>query len=161
MGPSVIPKHLQSRQDTVRKVDSASAFLIDPYAHPLQVSEVQVGQHVQLVTASQTNRELNGTSTSCSGVAGTIVSVDDQRILLRDAVKILQGSRMTGTPIVNKVPYFSRLFKNSGSARESVAIPGEVSIARSEILLAGELSNSGVETLNQVQQFERIGIDFE
>jgi hypothetical protein len=149
----------------VQEVYSPDAFFLDPHARELQVGELQAGQQVQLFTDSNTENTVTRYQTEIktrfTQVAGTVVSVDDQRIVLCDAITITQSARMTGTPIVSKVPYFSRLFKNSGIAHESVPIPGEISIPRSEILLAGELSSSGAEMLNQAQQFERIGIDFD
>ena len=50
----------------------------------------------------------------------TVVSVPDGGTVLLGGVKRLREQRnMAGVPILNKVPYVSRLFKNSGVGRET------------------------------------------
>lgn len=51
---------------------------------------------------------------------GTVVSVPDGGTVLLGGVKRLRESRnMAGVPILNKIPYISRLFKNTGVGRET------------------------------------------
>ena len=53
----------------------------------------------------------------------TTVSVPDGGTVLLGGIKRLRESRkMNGVPILNKVPYISRLFKNSGVGRETESI---------------------------------------
>jgi len=53
----------------------------------------------------------------------TIVSVPDGGTVLLGGVKRLrEGRTMFGVPILNKIPYISRLFKNSGVGRETESI---------------------------------------
>ena len=53
----------------------------------------------------------------------TTVSVPDGGTVLLGGIKRLRESRkMNGVPILNKVPYVSRLFKNSGVGRETESI---------------------------------------
>ncbi|RMG38277.1 MAG: hypothetical protein D6725_07585 [Planctomycetota bacterium] len=50
----------------------------------------------------------------------TTVSVPDGGTVLLGGIKALQeGRNMSGVPILNKIPYVSRLFKNSGVGREA------------------------------------------
>ena len=53
----------------------------------------------------------------------TTVSVPDGGTVLLGGVKTLsEGRNMAGVPILNKIPYISRLFKNSGVGRETSSI---------------------------------------
>src|SRR5690606_34283643 len=50
----------------------------------------------------------------------TVVSVPDGGTVLLGGVKRLrEGRNMAGVPILNKIPYISRLFKNTGVGRET------------------------------------------
>ena len=54
---------------------------------------------------------------------GTVVSVPDGGTVLLGGVKRLRESRnMAGVPILNKIPYISRLFKNTGVGRETSSL---------------------------------------
>jgi type II secretory pathway component GspD/PulD (secretin) len=53
----------------------------------------------------------------------TVVSVPDGGTVLLGGIKRLrEGRKMAGVPILNKIPYISRLFKNSGVGRETESI---------------------------------------
>ena len=53
----------------------------------------------------------------------TVVSVPDGGTVLLGGVKSLsEGRNMAGVPILNKVPYISRLFRNSGVGRETSSL---------------------------------------
>jgi len=53
----------------------------------------------------------------------TSVSVPDGGTVLLGGIKRLrEGRNMAGVPILNKIPYISRLFKNSGVGRETESI---------------------------------------
>ncbi|MEY3227507.1 MAG: hypothetical protein RLZZ536_2126, partial [Planctomycetota bacterium] len=53
----------------------------------------------------------------------TVVSVPDGGTVLLGGIKRLrEGRNMAGVPILNKIPYISRLFKNSGVGRETESI---------------------------------------
>lgn len=53
----------------------------------------------------------------------TSVSVPDGGTVLLGGIKRLrEGRNMAGVPILNKIPYISRLFKNSGVGRETSSI---------------------------------------
>jgi type II secretory pathway component GspD/PulD (secretin) len=53
----------------------------------------------------------------------TTVSVPDGGTVLLGGVKRLrEGRTMAGVPILNKIPYISRLFKNSGIGRETESL---------------------------------------
>ncbi|HTI49454.1 MAG TPA: hypothetical protein VL475_00830, partial [Planctomycetaceae bacterium] len=51
------------------------------------------------------------------------VSVPDGGTVLLGGVKRLrEGRTMAGVPILNKIPYISRLFKNTGVGRETESL---------------------------------------
>ena len=53
----------------------------------------------------------------------TVVSVPDGGTVLLGGVKRLrEGRNMAGVPILNKIPYVSRLFKNTGVGRETESL---------------------------------------
>ena len=53
----------------------------------------------------------------------TVVSVPDGGTVLLGGVKRLrEGRNMAGVPILNKIPYISRLFKNTGVGRETESL---------------------------------------
>ena len=53
----------------------------------------------------------------------TTVSVPDGGTILLGGVKRLKEGRvMAGVPILNKIPYISRLFKNTGVGREAQSL---------------------------------------
>ena len=53
----------------------------------------------------------------------TVVSVPDGGTVLLGGVKSLsEGRNMAGVPILNKIPYISRLFRNSGVGRETSSL---------------------------------------
>jgi hypothetical protein len=97
---------------------------------------------------------------SIEQVAGTIVSVDENVLVLNNAVKLTEG-RMTGAPIVSNIPYVSRFFKNSGVGREAISIPGEVSIVRSEIQGISNLTADDLAGLHKTSDSMKMGVDFD
>ncbi len=90
--------------------------------------ELKPGQHVRLITGETPNcdeRDIGEEVLMFSrSFAGTVKANDGDRLVLQDVVMINEGRSQTGVPIVNKVPYFSRLFKNTSVARQGVSIPG-------------------------------------
>jgi len=53
----------------------------------------------------------------------TVVSVPDGGTVLLGGIKRLrEGRNMAGVPILNKIPYISRLFKNTGVGRETESL---------------------------------------
>ncbi len=102
-------------------------------------------------------------STGTTGVtlAGRIVSVDDNSIVLADAVTIEEPSaRSVGIRTGGKNPFKSRLFKNAAVLVQPVSIPGEVHIELRNIKV---IESIDAETWPSIRQahFERIGIDFD
>ncbi len=94
-------------------------------------------------------------------IAGRIVSVDENSIVLADAVAIEEPSaRTAGIPTGGKNPFTSRMFKNVGVLVQPVSIPGEVHIDLRNIKV---IESIDAETWPSVchAHFERIGIEFD
>ncbi|RLS39545.1 MAG: hypothetical protein DWH78_04875 [Planctomycetota bacterium] len=127
---------------------------------PGLIAKLKPGRHVCLLTHATVSRTPNSVRHSIEQVAGTIVSVDEDALVLNNAVKLTEG-RMMGTPIVSKIPYISRLFKNSGTGREAISIPGEVSIVRSEIQGISQLTSEDLAGLHQTSDSMKMGVDFD
>ncbi len=92
--------------------------------------------------------------------AGTVKANDGDRLVLQDVVMI-NIVKLNGTPMVSKVPYFNRLFKNTGVGRKGVSIPGEVALERSKILHACQLTDDNFKAIRQNGGYERIGVDID
>ncbi len=93
-------------------------------------------------------------------IAGTVKAVDDDHVVLQDVVMITEHRKQSGTPIFNKVPYASRLFRRTGIARVGKRVPGDVTIEKSRILNAVELTQEEFSNLPIEAGFERLGVDF-
>lgn len=136
----------------------------DRDAKQLSQDCLKAGQQVQLLLVDRQFAEkgrLPEVRFHMTQYIGTVESVDGQNVVLKDAIQIIEGRNTQAVPIVSKVPYFSRLFRNTGVSRESFRMPDDVVVPRDRIARAFELSASGAETLILLQQVERIGVDFE
>lgn len=124
--------------------------------------ELKPGQHVQLLTGENLSGDFLDEVNMCTrSFAGTVKANDGDRLVLQDFVMIHEARSQTGVPIVSKVPYVSRLFKNTGVARQGISIPGEVALERSKILYACQLTEDSFLTMRQNGGYERIGVDFD
>jgi hypothetical protein len=128
---------------------------------PDLIAELKPGQHVCLLTHSTVSKTPTSVRRSIQQVAGTVVSIDDSTLVLNHAVKLTEGRTMTGTPIVSKIPYVSRLFANSGTGRTTISIPGEVSIVRAEIQGISQLTADDLAGLRQTADSMKMGVDFD
>jgi hypothetical protein len=127
--------------------------------------ELKPGQHVRLITGERPNCDdpdiRDEVLMMSRSFAGTVKANDGDRLVLQDVVMINDARKQRGTPIVNNVPYFNRLFKNTSVGRKGVSIPGEVALERSKILHASELTDDNFKNIRQNGGHERIGVDFD
>ena len=137
---------------TLHRIESGF-HVIDPSGLQIQLKDLQAGQRVRLVTSASTLEEMkDGSSLHTTEYAGTIDAIGADNIVLRDASHVTSVNVVRGTPIVSRVPYISRMFKNTGRARETHPLPHGVTIPRSKVIVAlGE----------SVEIVERIGVDFD
>lgn len=137
---------------TLHRIESGF-HVIDPSGLQIQLKDLQAGQRVRLVTSASTLEEMkDGSSLHTTEYAGTVDAIDADNIVLRDASLVTSVNVVRGTPIVSRVPYISRMFKNTCRARETHPLPHGVTIPRSKVIVAlGE----------SAEIVERIGVDFD
>ncbi len=130
----------------------SGAHVIDPAALLIPLEDLQEDQRVRLVTFVSTPAEIEKHgSLDTTEYVGTIRRIDDDNIVLEDAV-VLNSSTPRGTPVVNHIPYLSRLFRNTSPSKMMTALPNGVTIPRSKVVAA----------LGPDSEYsERIGVDFE
>jgi len=79
-------------------------------------------------------------------VTTTVTVPDGGTVLLGGIKRLKEGRNMTGVPILNKIPYISRLFKNSGVGRETESLM--LMVTPRIILLDEEEEKLGIPTIS-------------
>ena len=79
-------------------------------------------------------------------VATTVSVPDGGTVLMGGFKRLKEGRSMAGVPILNKIPYISRLFKNTGVGRETsssmlMVTPRIIIQEEEEELLGVDVSN--------------------
>ncbi|MEJ7590735.1 MAG: hypothetical protein WKF77_04250 [Planctomycetaceae bacterium] len=155
-------------QPSIQPVMSMNVILVNEQG-PLPKMDpraLKPGQHVRLITGERPgcgDPDIRDEVLMMSrSFAGTVKANDGDRLVLQDVVLINEAHSQTAVPIVSKVPYVNRRFKNTGVARrEGISIPGEIALERSKILVACELTDDNFKTIRQNGGYERIGVDFD
>ena len=157
----------RARQPGVQPLANMEVFLVNEQGRlpKIDPQELKPGQHVRLITGERPNCDVPDIRDEVlmfsRSFAGTVKANDGDRLVLQDVVLINEGRSQTGVPIVSKVPYFSRCFKNTSVVRQGVSIPGEIALERSRILHACELTDDNFKNIRQNGGDERIGVDFD
>ncbi|MBL8820099.1 MAG: hypothetical protein JNL58_29010 [Planctomyces sp.] len=152
MSSSPRPEPVNRDMATLHRIESGF-HVIDPSALQIQLKDLQAGQQIRLVTSASTVAEMkDGGSLDTTEYVGTIDAIDADNIVLRDASLVTSAKVVKATPIMSRVPYFSRMFRNTSIAKETHPLPHGVTIPRSKIIVA---LGAGSEVT------ERIGVDFE
>ena len=152
MSSSAPGEAVVSDMATLHRIES-SFQVVDPSALQIQLKDLQAGPQVRLVTSASTVTELNdGGSLETTEYVGTIDAIDADNIALKDASLVTRAKVVRGTPIIGRVPYFSRMFKNTSAAKETHPLPHGVTIPRSKVIVALGASS---------EIKERIGVDFD
>lgn len=137
---------------TLHRIESGF-HVVDPSALEIQLKDLQAGQQVRLVTSASTLAEMkDGGNVNTTEYVGTIDAIDADNIVLKDASLVTRAKVVRGTPVMSRVPYFSRMFKNTFAAKETHPLPHGVTIPRSKVIVALRASS---------EIRERIGVDFD
>jgi hypothetical protein len=137
---------------TLHRIGSG-VHIIDPSALQIELKDLQAGQQVRLVTSASTLAEMkNGGNVHTTEYVGTIDAIDADKIVLKDASLVTRAKVVRGTPIMSRVPYFSRMFKNTFAAKETHPLPHGVTVPRSKVIVALGASS---------EIRELIGVDFD
>ena len=129
----------------------------DPDAPQMSQDDFRSGQEVQVITIDRRVRRTWGTedvSLTMTLYNGTVESVDGDNIVLKDVIRMIESRAETGVPMLQSLPYLSRIFRNSGVGRTSIRLPDNVTIPRKKIGGAFELSPSGIEKLHRLRSDE-------
>jgi len=137
---------------TLHRIES-SFHVVDPSAMEIHLKDLQAGQQVRLVTSASTLAEMkDGGNVNTTEYVGTIDAIDADNIVLKDASLVTRARVVRGTPVMSRVPYFSRMFKNTSAAKETHPLPHGVTIPRSKVIVALGASS---------EIKERMGVDFD
>ena len=156
-------------QQTSRRIDQNGHRL------PIDYGLLQPGNYCRLeTTPSEQGTQNESTVTDphldertpprTSTIAGRIVSVDENSIVLAEAISISNkpGTIVSESRTTRVLALAPKLFKASGIRRETMAIPGEVTVERSSICDLQPVDGTNWAYIqNSGQWFERLGIDFD
>jgi hypothetical protein len=139
---------------TLHRIESGFC-VIDPSDLQIQPENLYAGQQVRLITSATTIAEIkDGGRVETTEYVGTIDAIDANNVVLRDASLVTSAKVVRATPIVSRVPYLGRMFRNASVAKETHPLPHGITIPRSKVILAlGEGS--------EIETRERMGVDFD
>ena len=153
----------QSTRADVNRLET-SPFDEQDEQRTLETDQLKPGQHVQLITGENLSGSHPDPTSAGTAllIAGTVKSIDGGRVVLHHAAVLDSDSTVRGATVINKLPYISRVVKNTGAFLRGTPIPGEVTIERSEILRASEITEEWLQSIrNSSGDFERIAVDFD
>lgn len=157
-GMQVTPAGMVPGQDALgQDIDLLFNCRFDPDAEQMSHDDFRPGQEVQIITVDRHVRKKWGSeevSRTMTLYVGTVESVDGEKIVLKDVVRMVEGRTENGVPMLQSVPYLSRMFRNSGVGRTSSRMPDNVTILRERIGGAFELSPSGIDKLARLRKGE-------
>ena len=120
---------------------------------PIEVDKLVAGQTVRIISSVDKKREDRKDGRDDVAVYfGTIESVENDSIVLKDALLVKEQRQTRGTPVLHKVPYVSRVFKRTGLGTSYLPLPDGVTVPRSKIVTAFPATTVAV---------DRIGVDFD
>jgi hypothetical protein len=159
-GMQVTPAGMVPGQDALgQDIDLLFNCRFDPDAEQMSHDDFWLGQEVQIITVDHCVKKKWGSeevSRTMTLYVGTIEFVDGEKIVLKDVVRMVEGRTENGVPMLQSVPYLSRMFRNSGVGRTSSRMPDNVTIPREKIGGAFELSPSGTEKLRRLRKGEEV-----
>lgn len=127
---------------------------------PIEFSQIKPGAYCEFSMVGPISPETPAVAES-PVIAGRVVSVDASGVVLTDSVSIDRTARTRAKPApFRKVPYLSRLYKNTGVGVETIPIPGEIRVPRTSIDRASSISPEQWPTIRD-GGFVRVGIDFD
>lgn len=157
-GMEVTPAGQVPGQDALgQDIDLLFSCRFDPDAKQMSYDDFRTGLQVQVIMVDRRVRKTWGSednSRTMTLYAGTVESVEGDTLVLKDVIRMVEARTDSGVPILQSVPYLSRMFRNSGVGRETVRMPENVTMSRKDIGGAFELSASGVEKLLRLRSGE-------
>lgn len=149
----------QVRQDEPHELTAAQAMSPVMTMVPVDIDQIGVGQYTKVWTSARIAS--TGPSTETRFVAGRVLAINGDEIVLSECVGFERPIYKIRQPLLQKVPYYGRLFKVTGVGVTPRPIPGEVRMLKSSVLGACPIPDSEWESFREQPQFERIGVDFD
>jgi len=132
-----------------------------PHVHAIEWNQLTPGQYCELITSVPPDDVRQSAGPEVTKIAGLVTAVDETSVTLTEAISIdLRQLAHHRAPMIQRVPYVSRLFKNTGILIPPTPIPGELRVLRTSIRGASRIDSAGWPGIRR-GEFERIGIDFD
>ena len=126
---------------------------------PGDIGQVEVGQYAKIWTS--TPIESTGPGMEPRIVAGRVLAMNADEVVLSECIGFEGPIAKRRQPLLQKVPYFGRLFKATGIGVTPTPISGEARLAKASVVAAYPIPESEWESFHQQPHFERIGVDFD
>lgn len=125
----------------------------------IDVSKLMPGQKVQILPGTPPGKKEHWVDTG-DIIAGVVHEISETHLVLSDVVKVTYGvSHDTGT-MLSRVPYVSRLFRNTAIGIATTHVPGTVTLPRAEVRASSVLTDEAYRSLSNGKR-PRIGVDFD
>lgn len=150
---------IQAQQDQSQEAPVLPATPALMAMVPGDVSQITIGQYAKLwISEPDGARPPTGEPRS---IAGRVLEMNADEVVLSDGVSFEEPVVKHRQPLLQKVPYFGRLFKTTGVGVTPTPIPGEVRLVKSSVLGACPIPDSEWNSFRQQPHFARIGVDFD
>lgn len=150
---------IQAQQDQSQEVPVLPATPAMMALVPGDISQIVIGQYAKLwISEPDGARPPTGEPRS---IAGRVLAMSADEIVLGNGVSLEEPIVKHRQPLLQKIPYYGRLFKTTGVGVTSTPIDGEVRLVKSSVLGACPIPDSEWESFRQQRHFERIGVDFD
>lgn len=126
---------------------------------PGDIGQIEVGQYAKIWTSAPI--ESTGPGMEPRIVAGRVLAMNADEVVLSECIGFEGPIAKRRQPLLQKVPYFGRLFKVTGIGVTPTPVSGEVRLAKASVVGAYPIPESEWESFHQQPHFERIGVDFD
>jgi hypothetical protein len=80
---------------------------------------------------------------------------------LQPAAMLVRMASVSAVPVLGRVPYVSRMFRNTSIAEELQSLDQPKILARNQIVAVYDLSQVQSDVLKSLEPAQRIGVDFD
>jgi hypothetical protein len=150
---------VQVHQDESHELSASQAVSPVMAMVPGDIGQIEVGQYAKIWTS--TPIESTGLDQEPRIVAGRVLAMNGDEVVLSECIGFEGPIAKRRQPLLQKVPYFGRLFKVTGIGMTPMPISGEVRLVKASVVGAYPIPESEWESFHQQPHFERIGVDFD
>ncbi len=143
---------------------------LDTAAVLIRADELRVGQVVEIWEASAADEvrvgdkgDIRATVTPgpVRRYTGTVARADAGEVELQPAAMLVRMASVSAVPVLGRVPYVSRMFRNTSIAEELQSLDQPKILARNQIVAVYDLSQVQSDVLKSLEPAQRIGVDFD